>query len=824
MAGYLAMFVTSLLPVQTREVLNRIHHRLARRSKGWGWILQCISRLVPPQTSRISHLRSATHDAPPFSFSKAEEKIDESDQQEAEQEAGSASASAASFAAKRVDVSGEASVRLGLLLRDLNDIISPPESDDENLLENEGGLDHGKRDIISNSNSNSLSHHHLPARKKKRQSTSPRSELLTKQFGEETSGEYVEDSTEVEDFIQSMYGDDAHHGQQPYLDDDEGGQTKPPPPPPPPPAFLSEDPFARVLSEAAAMVTNARPPPTFSVSRRDNEARLDSRERERIRRLRLREAQELRRQMQYASSAASYSTDDYEDANDGTAKLSSGDEHSASASFASCCSEEYLSEEEEEEDDDDLADDSDEEEEEESAPAPTRRVRRGPPLFDGSVANATPGNAGDAAAVAAQQAQAEAQGAQQQAQEGQNPQPHAHLGGGDQGGGAGTILHLACAIDSPFALAILLVLGGDVLTRHTAFRRLVVHEAASAGSPECLRLLLEFADMYRAMSDARMRARISRARVGAHGMPATSPTASGSTPSAGSSLLQHLHQRQQQRREQQEGLSSGPRSLFLPPRADDNTQSPGIGRFPTWYNQGSASTAPSAPPLTKSSPARSSRTPTKPQRMSFVDTLRLISDLGEQIKDGLIIDLAAGRLLMSRAGVPNVTKSGLISFSPLLGHAPSFIGIRSSMDVLAFPHPSFATWHHPRRDADGHGNGPLHWASFKNNATCVSVLLEHNANPNARAEPSGWTPLHDAAYSDASDCVDLLVKAGADVDARANSGATPLCFAAQEDAPGAAKLLLEAGADPAVRCAHGTAAATNNNEQQQQPNPSRFSG
>ena len=97
------------------------------------------------------------------------------------------------------------------------------------------------------------------------------------------------------------------------------------------------------------MVTNARPPPTFSVSRRDNEARLDNRERERIRRLRLREAHELRRQMQYASSAASYSTDDYEDANDGTAKLSSGDEHSASASFASCCSEEYLSEEEEEE-------------------------------------------------------------------------------------------------------------------------------------------------------------------------------------------------------------------------------------------------------------------------------------------------------------------------------------------------------------------------------------------------------------------------------------------------------------------------------------------
>ena len=536
--------------------------------------------------------------------------------------------------------------------------------------------------------------------------------------------------------------------------------------------------------------------------------------------------------------AASNSFDAYEDTNDGTAKMSGDDrsDHSTSFSFASCCSEEYLSE-----DEDDLeTDDDSEEEEEQTAPA-IRMVRRGPPLFDGSVANATPGNGGDGSAAQQQQVQvqADAQGQQQAQQEAQQPQPQAQMGGGDQGGGAGTILHLACAIDSPFALAILLVLGGDVLTRHTAFRRLVVHEAASAGSPECLRLLLEFADLYRAMSDSRMKARINRALVGANGMsdPSSNPGISANMPtsgSAGGSLLQHLHQRQQQRREQQERLSSGPRSLFLPPRPDDATPPSELGEFPSWNGQDGTNALPPvqslSPPLTKASPrSRSSRMPRKTQRrMSFVDTLRIISDLSEQIKDGLTTDLAAGRLLMSRAGVPNVTKSGLISFSPLLGHAPSFTGVRSSMDVLAFPHPSFATWHHSRRDADGHGNGPLHWASFKNNALCVSVLLEHNANPNARAEPSGWTPLHDAAYSDASDCVDLLVKAGADVDARANSGATPLCFAAQEDAPGAAKLLLEAGADPAVRCAHGNTAAASNNaqqqQQQQQQQPSRFSG
>lgn len=77
------------------------------------------------------------------------------------------------------------------------------------------------------------------------------------------------------------------------------------------------------------------------------------------------------------------------------------------------------------------------------------------PIFDGAVANATP------------------QG----------------IHGG--GGGSGTILHLACDIDSPLALAILLVMGGDPSCRHTAFRRTIVHEAACMNAPNCLRFLLE---------------------------------------------------------------------------------------------------------------------------------------------------------------------------------------------------------------------------------------------------------------------------------------------------------------------------------------------
>jgi ankyrin repeat protein len=77
------------------------------------------------------------------------------------------------------------------------------------------------------------------------------------------------------------------------------------------------------------------------------------------------------------------------------------------------------------------------------------------PIFDGAVANATP------------------QGIQ---------------GGG---GGSGTILHLACDIDSPLTLAILLVMGADPSCRHTVFRRTIVHEAACVNAPNSLRFLLE---------------------------------------------------------------------------------------------------------------------------------------------------------------------------------------------------------------------------------------------------------------------------------------------------------------------------------------------
>ena len=77
------------------------------------------------------------------------------------------------------------------------------------------------------------------------------------------------------------------------------------------------------------------------------------------------------------------------------------------------------------------------------------------PIFQGSVAIATPGDLADG------------------------------------GTGSGTSQHLACLLDSPFALCILIVLGIRVDSRYTTFRRLAIHEAAASDSPQCLQLLME---------------------------------------------------------------------------------------------------------------------------------------------------------------------------------------------------------------------------------------------------------------------------------------------------------------------------------------------
>eukprot|EP00980_Cylindrotheca_fusiformis_P005291 scaffold1136_cov146-Cylindrotheca_fusiformis.AAC.4 len=336
-----------------------------------------------------------------------------------------------------------------------------------------------------------------------------------------------------------------------------------------------------------------------------------------------------------------------------------------------------------------------------------------PPIFDGSVANATPPPLGGAASGAS--------------------------------GGSGTILHLACAMDLPLILAFLLCMGADGRASHTAFRRLMIHEAACNGSIQCLQLLLEMGHKFAASSENKKREPV---------VPFFPDSFELSASTSNASSL----------------------SRFSPP----------ISMNMRYFRKDISSN------LTN--------------RGNFLAMLRLFQNCHMSVQKGEMTELQAARTLMNEASLSDATRTSLI---------------RS----CAFKTNSYAprSFLRPHGSADGHGNTPLHWAAFKNETKCVSLLLEYNADPNARAHPSGWTPLHDAAYSNSGESIELLVSKGAKVDARANSGATPLCFAAQEDAARAAKLLLDRGADLTSRCAGAPRDGTAHPNTPNHPH-SRFSG
>lgn len=318
-----------------------------------------------------------------------------------------------------------------------------------------------------------------------------------------------------------------------------------------------------------------------------------------------------------------------------------------------------------------------------------------PPIFDGTVANATP----------------------------------PPLGGAGVSGGAGTLLHLACALDIPLVLAFLLAMGADTRASHTAFRRLMIHEAACNGSIKCLTLLLELGKKCGDDGDYDDFKYTAR-------------------PARGFDLP------------------------FLPRRFD--------------RSESSTSSIVSSGELI---PATISMPEKFEPKIDFLSMMRLFRDLSHQVADGRLSELEAARKVLESATLDELSKSSL-------ARSCAFVTTKFP-PPRSFLRPFGGT-------ADGHGNTPLHWASFKNEIECVKLLLRYSADPNARAHPSGWTPLHDAAYSNSGDCIGLLIDAGAAVDSRANSGATPLCFAAQEDSADAAALLLERGADLTTRCAGGS--------------------
>jgi len=361
-----------------------------------------------------------------------------------------------------------------------------------------------------------------------------------------------------------------------------------------------------------------------------------------------------------------------------------------------------------------------------------------PPLIEGSVANSTPGDVIDG------------------------------------GGGSGTAQHLACLLDSPLALAMLIALGVKVEARHTAFRRLAIHEAACADSPLCLSLLMGVGTRFSLEVMQRLSASSSFVSVAAAHEAGSSFS---SDDSDRSNLMEGWTENKKQQKKKL-SIFSGWKKSPEPsnPRSSQGKKGSGLIPFPL--------------------------------------ALKIIWDTIQLLRSGGISELDAAYNILDQVRVTRRTKALLAmqcspltsksehgdgKISPLSSSMPLLPGLRG-VNQLFQPVQTIQSLAFHKCNVDGHGNTPLHWAAFKNSVRAMDVLLSHGVDVNCPAQPSGWTPLHDAAYSNAVDAVARLIAAGATVDARSHSGATPLCFAAQEDSPDAISMLLEAGADPSLRC------------------------
>ena len=111
-----------------------------------------------------------------------------------------------------------------------------------------------------------------------------------------------------------------------------------------------------------------------------------------------------------------------------------------------------------------------------------------------------------------------------------------------------------------------------------------------------------------------------------------------------------------------------------------------------------------------------------------------------------------------------------------------------------------------RRSNDGFT--ALHFASFFDHVDAARLLLDHGADPSAKADNAmGVEPLHSAAAGRAPRIVELLLARGADPNARQRGGYTPLHAAAANGDVDSVYALLHHGADGASRTDEGTTAA-----------------
>mmetsp|Transcript_9005 Transcript_9005/g.13056 ORF Transcript_9005/g.13056 Transcript_9005/m.13056 type:complete len:919 (+) Transcript_9005:71-2827(+) len=336
---------------------------------------------------------------------------------------------------------------------------------------------------------------------------------------------------------------------------------------------------------------------------------------------------------------------------------------------------------------------------------------------------------------------------------------------GSTGGGTGSLIHLACVVDAPFALAILLLFGGEVSGRHTAFRRLPIHEASCSGSINCLTLLLE----------------ISRECV------ATSLQSDCNGDDDMDVVAARAYSGEKKRRAHSKV-------------AKQNSDADDDGKARSSLKQYTRFDA---------------------EKHTFYQKVRLILDLAQEIKNGMT-ELDAARCLLSQMGVPQIVRNTLVSTGPLAAipdghgntalHWAAFKNSRECVSVLLSMDAD------PNARSQHSGWTPLHDAAYSDAACATALLLEAGANVDARAN-SGATPLCFAAQEDSPKATKLLLEAGAEASVRccgghhsslnnANpaataarlpfmpsrfSGYTPLHYCAHYNASRAAKVLVAHG-------------------------------
>mmetsp|Transcript_30261 Transcript_30261/g.44724 ORF Transcript_30261/g.44724 Transcript_30261/m.44724 type:complete len:746 (+) Transcript_30261:28-2265(+) len=374
----------------------------------------------------------------------------------------------------------------------------------------------------------------------------------------------------------------------------------------------------------------------------------------------------------------------------------------------------------------------------------TNQQVEGQPLFDGGVANATP--------------------------------PPLGPPGIRPSAGSGTLLHLACTMDSPFALSIFLALGADPRSPHTAFRRLMIHEAACSGSVKCLTLLLEL----------------------------------------GKECALQLYKED---------------NLNLPTNHEEhvfvNDHSASLPLIPTPNQLKTSSKLP-----LRMRQARPSfglpKKPKVPETKSWLEKIKHFFSLAKRVRLGIISDLDAARTVLAYDTISNASRQ-------IIAQSCSFLIKDCRMPGNPFNCPWYADGHgntplhwaafknerdcvaillkyHADPNARAHPSGwtALHDAAYSNSAESVALLLSAGATVDIRAN-SGATPLCFAAQEDADGAAKLLLEQGADISLRcaggprsntttgtnaiahANgrfSGYTPLHYCAHYNANRAARILL----------------------------------